>query len=109
MFGNLGRALFRVRERRSLSQAAVARLAHIGKSQLSKYESGRELPKLESLERVLAALRVDYVEFFEVLRALDRGEEIGPPPTREEVDELFNRLTRGIFVLHREVVKELYP
>src|SRR4051794_17681514 len=39
MFANLGLALTRARERRGVSQAKVARLAGIGKSQLSKYEN----------------------------------------------------------------------
>jgi transcriptional regulator with XRE-family HTH domain len=107
IFECLGKALSRVRELRGASQTAVARQAQIGKSQLSKYESGKELPKLESLERVLGALGVGYFEFFRVLDAIDREEEPGPRPTREEVDELFNNLTKGIFALHREIVKEL--
>jgi transcriptional regulator with XRE-family HTH domain len=107
MFANLGKALFRIRELRGMSQAAIARKAEVGKSQLSKYESGKELPKLESLERVLGALQMDYFEFFRVLDAIDRGEPPGSRPTREEVDELFNKLTGGIFALHRAIVKEL--
>src|SRR5882672_11444816 len=78
----------------------------MGKSQLSKYERGKELPKLESLERVLTVLGVGYFEFSRVLRAIDRN-EVPTPQTREDVDELFNSLTQGIFVLHREVVKLL--
>ena len=38
----------------------MARLAGIGKSQLSKYESGKELPKLDSLEKVLLVLNVGH-------------------------------------------------
>jgi hypothetical protein len=41
------------------------------------------------------------------LGVMDRGEEPGPRPTREEVDEIFNNLTREVFALHREIVKEL--
>ena len=58
MFANLGRTLSLLQELRGKSQARVAREAGIGKSQLSKYENGKELPKLDSLEKVLNALEV---------------------------------------------------
>src|SRR6478672_2395396 len=72
MFNNLGRTLSLLRELRGKSQARVAREAGIGKSQLSKYENGKELPKLDSLEKVLNALKVGYFEFFYTLYLVDR-------------------------------------
>jgi transcriptional regulator with XRE-family HTH domain len=72
MFTNLGRTLSLLRELRGKSQARVAREAGIGKSQLSKYENGKELPKLDSLEKVLIALKVGYSEFFYTLHMVDR-------------------------------------
>jgi transcriptional regulator with XRE-family HTH domain len=72
MFVNLGRTLSLLRELRGKSQANVAREAGIGKSQLSKYENGKELPKLDSLEKVLIALEVGYFEFFYTLHLVDR-------------------------------------
>jgi transcriptional regulator with XRE-family HTH domain len=72
MFVNLGRTLSLLRELRGKSQARVAREAGIGKSQLSKYENGKELPKLDSLEKVLNALKVGYFEFFYTLYLVDR-------------------------------------
>jgi transcriptional regulator with XRE-family HTH domain len=107
MFHNFGRTLVRLRVRAGKSQAAVARAAGMGKSQLSKYENSRELPKLESLERVLAALGVGYFEFFRALDVEDRREPGAPPLTREEIDECFTRLTQGVFALHREIVTKL--
>lgn len=71
MFVNLGRTLGLLRELRGKSQALVAREAGIGKSQLSKYENGKELPKLDSLEKVLRALHVGYFEFFYTLYLVD--------------------------------------
>ena len=71
MFGNLGRTLALLREMRGLSQLALSREARIGKSQLSKYENGRELPKLETLERVLAVLDVQPISFFYTVAVLD--------------------------------------
>jgi transcriptional regulator with XRE-family HTH domain len=72
MFSNLGRTLSLLRELRGKSQARLAREAGIGKSQLSKYENGKELPKLDSLEKVLSALKVGYFEFFYTLYLVDR-------------------------------------
>jgi transcriptional regulator with XRE-family HTH domain len=72
MFNHLGRTLSLLRELRGKSQARVAREAGIGKSQLSKYENGKELPKLDSLEKVLIALKVSYFEFFYTLHLVDR-------------------------------------
>ena len=71
MFGNLGRTLALLREMRGYSQLALSREARIGKSQLSKYENGRELPKLETLERVLAVLDVQPIRFFYTVAVLD--------------------------------------
>jgi transcriptional regulator with XRE-family HTH domain len=105
MFGNLGKALARVRELRGVSQVKVARLAGIGKSQLSKYESGKELPKLDSLEKVLLVLNIGHFEFFRMLVLLDRGEDLRIP-SAEEMDDLFARIQRSLFTLHREVIKE---
>src|SRR5436309_15524773 len=72
MFSNLGRTLGLLRELRGKSQALVAREAGIGKSQLSKYENGKELPKLDSLEKVLKALEVGQFEFFYTLHLVDQ-------------------------------------
>lgn len=105
MFQNLGRTLIRLRERTGKSQAATARAAGIGKSQLSKYENGKELPKLDSLERVLLALGVDSFDFFRALDVVDRAEPL--LLNREEIDERFARLTRDVFALHREILMAL--
>lgn len=72
MFRNLGSALRIVREQRLLSQAALAHAAGFGKSQLSKYESGKENPKLDSLEKIFIALNIHPLAFFTLLASLDR-------------------------------------
>src|SRR4051794_30186831 len=72
MFRNLGPALRLMREERGLSQSALARAAGIGKSQLSKYESGRERPKLDSLEKLLTVLSIRVADFFTVVSLIDR-------------------------------------
>jgi transcriptional regulator with XRE-family HTH domain len=72
IFANLGRALTLLRELRGLTQAQAARKAGIGKSQLSKYENLKELPKLDSLEKMLHTLGIGYLEFFHTLKLIDR-------------------------------------
>lgn len=71
MFRHVGIALSTLRELKGLSQAEVALRAGLGKSQLSKYEKGKELPKLKSLGKVLNALGSDPFGFFHVVRMLD--------------------------------------
>lgn len=84
MFVNLGRTLSLLRELRGKSQAQVARQAGIGKSQLSKYENGKELPKLDSLEKVLGVLEVGHFEFFYTLYLVDRrAADLSRSPVRE--------------------------
>ena len=75
MFDNLGRALYLIRDLRGKSQAAVAREAGMGKSQLSKYEGGKELPRLESLRRVLKVLDIGPFEFFYAMHLINLEEE----------------------------------
>jgi transcriptional regulator with XRE-family HTH domain len=97
MFVNLGRTLALLRELRGRSQAWVAREAGVGKSQLSKYENGKELPKLDSLEKVLNILEVGHFEFFYTLYLVDRRaadlnrgtgrEERGPAGREPSMDD----------------------
>jgi transcriptional regulator with XRE-family HTH domain len=86
MFVNLGRTLSLLRELRGKSQAQVAREAGIGKSQLSKYENGKELPKLDSLEKVLGVLGVGQFEFFYTLYLVDRrAADLAREPSTESL------------------------
>jgi len=71
MFDNLGKALILIREIRGKSAAQICREAGIGKSQLSKYENGKEFPKFESLKRVLDALEIGAFEFFYTMHLID--------------------------------------
>lgn len=87
MFVNLGRTLSLLRELRGKSQARVAREAGIGKSQLSKYENGKELPKLDSLEKVLNVLEVGHFEFFYTLYLVDRRAADLSRPRRPQEEE----------------------
>jgi transcriptional regulator with XRE-family HTH domain len=73
MFERLGLCLRTFRELSGKSQASVAREAGIGKSQLSKYENGKELPKLDSLAKVLSVLRISPLTFFYGISVLEQG------------------------------------
>ena len=110
MFGNLGRTLALLREMRGYSQLSLSREARIGKSQLSKYENGRELPKLETLERVLSVLDVQPISFFYTVAVLDGlvdrldepNADLPPLPLpmtllQPDLDELFS-VTVGQFL-----------
>ena len=134
MFVNLGRTLSLLRELRGKSQARVAREAGIGKSQLSKYENGKELPKLDSLEKVLKALQVGHFEFFYTLYLVDqraaglgRGGKPASPlaPSPDEplylpslvlqgsallsatTDQAFARVFTDILLLYRSVFEQV--
>jgi len=131
MFANLGPTLSLLRELRGKSQAKVAREAGIGKSQLSKYENGKELPKLDSLEKVLGALKVGYFEFFYTLYLVDRrAADLGPgedgalgrgpedrlymPPLiqgesllAESTDQAFRQVFTDLLLLYRRVFEQV--
>ena len=137
MFVNLGRTLSLLRELRGRSQAQVAREAGIGKSQLSKYENGKELPKLDSLEKVLGVLDVGHFEFFYTLHLVDqraaalarprRGQSSGemdmdelmdealhfPPLLKghalleETTDQAFTRVVADLLMLYRRVFEQV--
>ncbi len=81
MFEQLGRALRILREQAGLSQTHVSRQAGMSKSQLSKYETGRELPKLDSLARILQALEAQPLWLFYLVDLLNQpkaGESLPP-------------------------------
>lgn len=135
MFDNLGRTLALLRELRGRSQAWVAREAGIGKSQLSKYENGKELPKLDSLEKVLIVLEVGHFEFFYTLYLVDRraadlgrgagkgaagrepsldDEPVYPPPIfkghpllSEPTDQAFTQVFADLLLLYRRVFEQV--
>lgn len=72
MFDSLGPTLRVFREIAGCSQAELAGKAQIGKSQLSKYENGKALPRLDSLGRILGALGTTPLVMFYVISVLDK-------------------------------------
>lgn len=110
-FRNLGLALKTLREIRGLSTSELASRAKAGKGQLSGYETGNELPKLDTLGRLLGALDCNPRTLFHVVHLLDQleaGELEAPfswessfaPIIAEAEQEAFVRLikdTLGVF------------
>jgi transcriptional regulator with XRE-family HTH domain len=74
IYRNVPRAITLIRELRGLDQAQAALRAGIGKSQMSKYESGKELPKLDTLATVLEGLKVGVFEFWYTVYLINAGE-----------------------------------
>jgi transcriptional regulator with XRE-family HTH domain len=88
----------------------LARLAGVGKSQLSKYESGKELPRLDSLARILFALRSSPSTLFYVVDFLNHMncEEVKRQPLldlavgpllSDTAHEAFSSMLAGLFGL----------
>jgi transcriptional regulator with XRE-family HTH domain len=75
VFAGLGKALRWLREKAGLRQYETATAAGITKAMLSAYETGKQSPSLESLEKVLDALDADLVA---LARALDHVNERAP-------------------------------
>jgi transcriptional regulator with XRE-family HTH domain len=73
-FRNLGKALVILRELRHMSQRRLARSTHGSTSQLSKYETGKALPKLETIERFLDALDITSLDLFYMMAHIDGWE-----------------------------------
>ncbi|HEY6321896.1 MAG TPA: helix-turn-helix transcriptional regulator [Thermoanaerobaculia bacterium] len=69
-FENMGKALGILRRDRSLSRKQLCAHCRIGAGQLSRYEAGKELMKLSTLERILAELAITPEEFFRFLASL---------------------------------------
>lgn len=108
-FSYVGPTLMLLRELTGKSQHEVAKGAGIGKSQLSKYENGKELPKLESLGRVLTALDLSPLAFFYAHHVLGElaGELQGTAeestPDAGSLDGLFQHLLQTVLTLYRSV------
>jgi len=79
----LGPALRWMRERRVRKQYQVAAAAGITKGMLSAYETGRQRPSLETLDKILDTLEVDLHELHNALQIVNgRPVAFAPPPQR---------------------------
>jgi transcriptional regulator with XRE-family HTH domain len=80
IFQGLGRALRWLRDRQSKRQYQVADAAGITKAMLSAYETGKQKPSLDTLEKILAALDGDLNDLHNALQIVnERPEAIRKP------------------------------
>ena len=95
MFQNLGCALALLRRLKNLSQKEVAIRAGIGKCRLSRYESGKDSPKLDSLAKILKVLGTDLEQLGLILAFLDRTAADGPRLPSPQSPRLLMMLSIG--------------
>lgn len=81
-FDGLGRALRWLRDERGKRQFQVADAAGITKPMLSAYETGRQKPSLESLEKILDALGADLSNLHSALAIVNGRPETAARPRR---------------------------
>ena len=94
-FNGLGPALRRLREKvAGLTQVEVAARSGIAQNRLSRYENGRKLPDLITLDRLLTCYGVDGEGF---IRALKEAQ--GAPATPASDPEFLARLREGLVEL----------
>lgn len=82
MFDNLGRALRWLREERRVRQYQVADTASITKAMLSSYETGKQKPSLETLEKVMTALDCNLHDLASALEVFSAEGKPLPPALR---------------------------
>ena len=79
-FQGLGRALRWLRDRQGKRQYQVADAAGITKAMLSAYETGKQKPSLDTLEKILSALECDLNDLHNALQIVnERPEAIRRP------------------------------
>lgn len=84
IFNGLGRALRWLRDRQGKRQYQVADSAGITKAMLSAYETGKQKPSLDTLEKILSALECDLNDLHNSLQIVnERPEAIRRPGSRD--------------------------
>ena len=70
-FEGLGKALRWIRDKQARKQYQVAESAGVTKAMLSAYETGKQRPSIDTLERILGALSVDLADLFQALQIVN--------------------------------------
>jgi transcriptional regulator with XRE-family HTH domain len=114
MFKNIGPALRIIRQARGMSQSRLAIISKTGRSQLARYEAGRDLMKLDTLEKLLEALEVEPEQLFRFVRSLDESLSPEQPGVRERsedpmLEDAFQNLRSAIDQLQQAVQHHLTP
>lgn len=107
-FQGLGRALRWLRDRQGKRQYQVADAAGITKAMLSAYETGKQKPSLDTLEKILDALDCNLNDLHNSLQIVnERPEAIRRPgsrdsgwSTRRDAQDLFGGERTGSDVYH---------
>ena len=85
IFNGLGRALRWLRDRQGKRQYQVADAAGITKAMLSAYETGKQKPSLDTLEKILASLECDLNDLHNSLQIVnERPEAIRRPGSGQD-------------------------
>lgn len=85
---NFGKRLKEIRKRKGLSQQQLAELVGMeSTNNISKLESGEQLPKKENLEKLCEVLNVDVKELFDFGHLKNRSEII------KEITQVLDKLT----------------
>jgi transcriptional regulator with XRE-family HTH domain len=71
LFTGLGRAIRWLRDRQNKRQYQVADAAGITKAMLSAYETGKQKPSLDTLEKILTALECDLNDLHKALQIVN--------------------------------------
>lgn len=80
-FEHLAGALRLLRDHRGMTQQQLAQAIESPVKQISAYETGRQRPRIETLDRILAAVGADAMDLAETMSALESG-ELQLPPAR---------------------------
>src|ERR1041384_5487927 len=83
IFNGLGRALRWLRDRQGKRQYQVADAAGITKAMLSAYETGKQKPSLDTLEKILSALECDLNDLHNALQIVNERSEAIRRPGRD--------------------------
>src|SRR6476661_7101581 len=83
IFNGLGRALRWLRDRQGKRQYQVADTAGITKAMLSAYETGKQKPSLDTLEKILSALECDLNDLHNALQIVNERPEAIRRPGRD--------------------------
>jgi transcriptional regulator with XRE-family HTH domain len=92
IFSGLGRALRWLRDRQGKRQYQVADAAGITKAMLSAYETGKQKPSLDTLEKILIALDCDLNDLHNSLQIInERPDAIRKPGISREDWQKYHR------------------
>jgi transcriptional regulator with XRE-family HTH domain len=111
MFGGIGATLAIIRKERGFSQEALAKRCRMGRSQVSRYESGKDLMTFSTLEKLLRFLAVEPEGFFRLAASLTSSTSPADGPGEAElrhVNEAVENLHAAIDQF-QEAIEGLLP